>query len=257
MDMRTPRLFLFDLDGTVYCGTEEVPGAVSFIRTAMLRGIRCLYVTNRSTRSAEAVRDQLRGFGIPCETEDVLTTATATARFLGGGSAYVVGEAGLHEALREQGIRETDEHPDAVVVSIDREITYAKIATASRLIRDEGVRFIVTNTDVCLKLENGLNPGSGAIVAAVATAARRLPDVVIGKPSPILYEQALARSGVAASEAVAIGDNLLTDIAAGVTAGIRTALVLTGISKREEVTPEGPQPTWIAETFEELERMVM
>lgn len=250
-----PKLLIFDLDGTVYRGTDEVPGAGDFLRRAMAQGIRCLYVTNRSNRAPEVVRDQIRGFGVPCETKDIITTAGATARYLGGGTAYVVGEEGLHQAMREQGIRETEDHPDAVVVSIDRDFTYRKLAIASTLIRDHGARYIATNADACLKLEDGLHPGTGSIVAAVSTAARREPDVIIGKPNRILFDLALQEAGCTAGEAVAIGDNLATDIGAAVCAGIRSILLLTGISTRTDIHSDGPQPTWVVENFTELTRM--
>lgn len=251
----SPKALLLDLDGTVYRGADEVPGASGFLRHALARGIRCLYVTNRSNRPAEVVRDQLRGYGLPCETRDVITTADATARFVGGGSAYVVGEEGLHRALREHGIRETDTAPDTVVVSIDREFTYRKLDIASSLIR-AGARYVATNTDACLATEDRLIPGTGSIVAAVSTAARRQPDATIGKPGRILFDYALEEAGCTADEALAIGDNLVTDIAAGVNAGIRTVLLLTGISRREDVRPDGPHPTWIAEDYAELSHLL-
>lgn len=251
----SPKALLLDLDGTVYRGADEVPGAAAFLRRALARGIRCLYVTNRSNRPAEVVRDQLRGFGIPCETRDVITTADATARFVGSGTAYVVGEEGLHRAVREHGIRETEESPDAVIVSIDREFTYRKLDIASSLIR-AGARFVATNTDACLATEDRLIPGSGSIVAAVATAARRPPDAVIGKPGRILFDDALREAGCTADEALAIGDNLATDIAAGENAGVRSVLLLTGISRREDIRPDGPRPTWIAEDYAALSNLL-
>lgn len=257
VEMENVKVLLFDLDGTVYCGTDEVPGAAAFVREAQQRGVRCMFVTNRSTRSAEAVREQLHGYGMECEVEDVLTTAVAAARYVGRGStAYVVGEEGLHEALREAGVEEGTRGVDAVVVSLDRAITYEKLDVAARLIREEGARFVATNTDACLKLEDGLHPGSGTIVGAVATAAGRGPDVILGKPSRALYDQALAQAGVQAGEAIAIGDNVATDIAAGEASGIRTVLILTGISRREDVVAGGPQPTWVVENYAELAKLL-
>jgi 4-nitrophenyl phosphatase len=157
--------------------------------------------------------------------------------------------------VREHGIRETEERPDTVIVSIDRDFTYRKLDVASSLVR-AGARFVATNTDACLATEDRLVPGTGSIVAAVATAARRPPDTVIGKPGRLLFDDALREAGCAADEALAVGDNLATDIAAAASAGIRSVLLLTGISRPEDIRPGGPQPTWIAEDYAALSNLI-
>ena len=245
---------LLDLDGTVYAGHAEVPGAGDFVRRCAAAGIRSLFVTNRSNRTREAVVDQLRAYGIPCEVEDVVTTAIATARYLGSGSAYVIGEHGLETALREQGIRLTDEAPDAVVVSIDRAFTYDKLKTACGLIGG-GARFVATNTDAFLKIEDGIVPGSGSIVAAVRTGSGREP-VVVGKPETLLYDMALAICGAKRAETLVVGDNLATDIGAAVKAGLDSALLLTGVSSRKDLVSGAPAPTYVAEDYAALAAIV-
>ena len=245
---------LLDLDGTVYLGEAEVPGASDFVRYCGRRGLRCLFVTNRANRPPDVVRDQLRGYGVPCETEDVLTSAQATAKYLAKGSAYMIGEEGMEQALREQGIRITDQNPDAVVVSYDRQFCYDKLATACRLIGN-GAPFVATNPDHRLRFEGRTMPGTGAIVAAVTTGSGVEPEVV-GKPGRLIFDMALAMLGCRADEALAVGDNIDTDIGACVASGIRGVLLLTGISRREDVVPGKPQPDHIEADFAGLTRLV-
>lgn len=245
---------LLDLDGTVYAGAAEVPGAGNFIRRCDASGIRCLFVTNRSNRTRDLVVDQLRSYGIPCDVDSVVTTAVATARYLESGSAYVIGEHGLLAALQEQGIRITDVNPDFVVVSIDRQFTYDKLKTACRLI-NAGAKFVATNTDAFLKIEETIVPGSGSIVAAVRTGSGCEP-VIIGKPEPLLYDEALAICGATPAETLVVGDNLATDIGAAVKAGMDSVLLLTGVSSRKDLVPGAPTPTYVAENYAELASIV-
>lgn len=248
------KAILLDLDGTVYLGDAEVPGASDFVRYCGKRGVRCLFVTNRSNRPPEVIRDQLRGYGVPCETEDVLTSAQATARYLAKGSAYMIGEEGLERALVEQGICLTSEQPDAVVVSYDRQFSYEKLATACRLIGN-GARFIATNPDHRLRVHGQTLPGTGAIVAAVATGSGVLPEVV-GKPERLIFSMALETLGCRPDETISVGDNLDTDIGASAAAGIPSVLLLTGISKREDLKPGKPCPDYVEESFASLTRLV-
>ena len=254
---RNIKAILLDLDGTVYWGDSEVEGAGEFVRWCEGRGHRCLFVTNRANRPPEVIRDQLRGYGIPCETADILTSGQATARILGGGSAYIIGEIGLEQALREQGIRivtDPEERPDAVVVSYDKEFNYTKLSIACRWI-GEGVRFIVTNTDGRLRMHDRILPGTGAIVAAVMAGSGGVPEIV-GKPERRLFDIALEKVGCRPEEALVVGDFLDTDIGAANAAGIPSVLMLTGISRREDIHANSPHPTYIAETFAELTKIL-
>ena len=246
---------ILDLDGTLYRGAEEVPGAARFVADMAARGIRCLFVTNRANRAPREVCAQLRGFGIACREGDVLTSAEAVAMYLRRGSAYVVGEQALLDELVRQGFRVTDDNPDYVIVSLDREFTYDKMDRASRAIR-AGARFIATNADKAMTVEGGLiAPGTGSIVAAIATASGKSPQV-IGKPERTIVDMALARLGMAAQDVIMVGDNVETDMPAGHAAGVRTVLVLTGISSREHVAESPVHPTWIVESFDELRAVV-
>lgn len=244
------KAIIFDLDGTVYRGNNEVPGASTCIRMLRERGMRILFVTNRSNRVPGVVAAQLRGYGIDCADSDVLTSAQATAAFLPRGSVYCIGEEGLLLALQAAGHTLTDHAPDVVIVGFDREFSYRKLEQACRMI-NAGARFVATNPDRALKLDDGLSPGTGAIVAAIQVGCDQAP-LMIGKPERHIVDMALRQLQLPPTEVLMVGDNLDTDIAAGNAAGTLTALLLTGISSRQDAAQSRWKPTLIADTFAEL-----
>jgi 4-nitrophenyl phosphatase len=245
---------ILDLDGTVYRGHEEVPGAGRFVAGLRERGIRCLFVTNRANRTPETVAAHLRGYGVICDAGDVLTSAEATARYLGQGSVYAIGEEGLIRALEQQGLTFDDQSPDYVVVSFDREFNFHKLRTACTLI-SRGARFIGTNPDKALRLETGMSPGTGAFVAAVAAGSGATPTI-IGKPERRIMDLAVQRLGLPPDRVVGVGDNLETDIAACRNAGLRSVLILSGVSRREDIDRSPFQPTWVVDSFDELDALI-
>lgn len=245
---------LFDLDGTVYLGEKEVPGAARFINNLKPDGIRALYVTNRSNRCAAEVCDHLRGYGIECEDDDIINTADATALYLKPGGYYAIGEKNLFDTLNRHGFTYDEKNPDYVIVSFDREFDYGKLKTAVGFIYN-GAKFISTNPDHALKMYDDILPGTGAIVAAVEVGSGVKP-VTVGKPERIIFDIAIDRIGVNRSEVIAVGDNLLTDIPAGAAAGIRTALILTGMSTRGDIAGSPVEPTWIVENYKEFREIV-
>ncbi|WP_274650671.1 TIGR01457 family HAD-type hydrolase [Paenibacillus humicola] len=232
------RGLLIDLDGTLYHGSRMIDGADRLIRYLRGRGLPYLFVTNNSSATPETVAERLNEMGIPAVPQEVCTSAQAAARYAArrkpGGGAYVVGESGLCRALEEAGLRlaEPDgEMPDFVIQGIDRFMTYEKLAHAVRFIR-AGAEFVLTNPDVLLPSEGGLMPGAGSIGALLQTASGVKPTV-IGKPSAILMSYALERLALGASETWVVGDNPATDIAAAAAAGCPSALVLTGLARRD------------------------
>ena len=246
------RALLFDLDGTVYRGTDAVPGAADFIRELSGRGIRALFVTNRANRSAAAVAEHLNALGITCVADDVITSAEVAAAAVRGKKVFMIGETALADALRDCDVTlsERGQPVDAVVIGFDRDITLEKCVTATRAVLD-GAQLIATNPDVLVNREDGITPGNGAFVAIVETATGQRATVM-GKPQPAIVELALQRAGISAGQAVMIGDNLATDIAAGAAAGVRTALILTGVSSRADAAEFDPAPTWIVADYEAL-----
>jgi 4-nitrophenyl phosphatase len=248
------RGLILDLDGTVYRGDHAVPGAAAFVADTAARGVRSLFVTNRANRPTREVCAQLRGMGIDCTEADIMTSAEATAAFVATGSAYVIGEAGMFEALAKQGITIDDARPDAVIVSYDRDFDYAKLKRACELIH-AGARFVASNPDACLRTDEGIHPGTGAIVAAVAAGSGVAP-IVIGKPRRALFDQAVAAMKLPPGEVVVIGDSVDTDIAAAANAGLRSVLLLTGVSTRADAARAAHAPTWIAEDYDALAEII-
>jgi 4-nitrophenyl phosphatase len=245
---------ILDLDGTVYLGGHEIPGAGDFVRACHRRDIRCLFVTNRSNRTPAVVAAQLQGYGIECTEGDIWTSSQATAHYLEKGSAYTIGEPALDEALLAEGFTITDHAPDYVIVGFDRGFTYAKLKLACNMIH-KGARFIATNPDHGLPLHDRVAPGTGAIVAAVATGSKAEP-LFIGKPERRIMDMGADRLGLDPADILAVGDNLTTDVIAGQAAGMQTALILTGYSKRTDLEAAPVQPDWVVDTYAELRDIV-
>jgi 4-nitrophenyl phosphatase len=238
--LRFPRALLFDLDGTLYRGKERIPGADRLIRSLQERGIPCWFVTNNSSRTPDEVSDHLLAMGIPATPRQVVTSSLAAAdyaqRLHPSAAAYVIGETGLHQALAEAGIRVLPDGEETaaslVVVGIDRNFTYGKLASAVRHMLN-GAAYLLTNPDKLLPSDGGLQPGAGTLGAAL-TAATGIEPAVIGKPSAILMDFALERAGVLPEEVWVIGDNPYTDIAAARAAGCTSVLTLTGLCTAED-----------------------
>lgn len=249
------RGIILDLDGTIYYGSKPVDGAAFFVETMRSKGRRCLFVTNRANRTPGEILAQLNRQGIPCSEGDILTSAEATALYLKKGRVFFIGEKGLETALRNAGHTITDDNPDYVVVSFDRGFNYEKLSKACTLIH-KGAQFIATNPDKALPLEEGLSPGTGAIVAAVQAGCGTAP-LLIGKPEKLIIEMAIRQLGMTASEVISVGDNVDTDIAAGKKAGIRTAIILTGVSSQADVDKAPVRPTWVVRDYGELVSIVL
>ncbi|MEF3301630.1 HAD-IIA family hydrolase [Paenibacillus sp. GYB003] len=224
--------FLIDLDGTMYAGNTPIPHAAEFIGRLRELSLPFLFVTNNSSRTPEAVADHLASHGIAAEPREVVTSSQAAARYVAGRGrgrrAYVIGEDGLREALLDAGMQLVEERPDFVVQGIDREFTYRKLETAVRFI-SEGAEYVLTNPDRLLPADGKLAPGAGSISASIREALQIAPTV-IGKPHEPIMRYALERLGAADGDVWAVGDNPATDVGAGIAAGLRTALVLTGIA---------------------------
>ncbi|RJE90178.1 TIGR01457 family HAD-type hydrolase [Paenibacillus sp. 1011MAR3C5] len=257
------RGLLIDLDGTLYHGTSRIDGADRLI--AYINEIKLPYqfVTNNSSTSAEEVAGRLSAMGIPAQASDVCTSAQATAGYIAdqapGASVFVIGEVGLRSALQEAGCRLTDdEQPDFVVQGIDRSMSYERMARAVRYIR-AGAAYVMTNPDLLLPSSDGLIPGAGSIGAMLQAASGEKP-VVIGKPSSILMDYSLRRLGVHHEETWVVGDNIATDIAAGLAAGCKAVLVLTGLTHADNVeqftAAAGCRPDRICNTLDDLRQEI-
>ena len=275
------RVVIFDLDGVIYRGHTPIPGAGEVTRwlaaqipEASACGVQAkacatryqvYYFTNNSTKTRESYVELLAGYDIATDTHHIVTSACLTARYftengLLPATALVVGEGGLAEELKRAGIRVVRRRGtrpiDYVVVGMDRQFTYRKLHEAQQAILN-GARFIATNRDATYPVEGNVIPGGGSIVAAVATAAEREP-LLIGKPSPEAGRLIAHHAGVEPHEMLIVGDRLETDIEMGRRAGLLSCLVLTGISRIEEVDALAPssRPHWVIESIAQVPELL-
>lgn len=256
------RLVIFDLDGVIYRGEEPMPYAAETVQRLRAEGKLVRFLTNNSALTREAYVRRLTQMGIPCEEEDFMTSAYATALYLqsqgaAGKRVFIVGEEGIHEELQRIGMRVVEdpeqEGADYVVAGIDRRFTYDKLRRAHYAIW-HGACFIATNRDATYPAAGGrIVPGGGAIVAAIATCTGVEP-LVIGKPNTYSMEMLLQRCGVSPQEGVLVGDRLDTDVLVGKRAGLHTVLVLTGVTDEQALraAPMEMQPERVIRTLAEL-----
>ena len=243
MTRPSPGTVVLDLDGVLYRDTQGVEGAASALRDAAAAGWRLVYATNNSTKTAPIVaRHITERTGFPADERDAVTSAMAAAGYLRGqvATAAVVGSDAIRSELRDAGIMvvETTEAPDAVVVGLDRSLTYETIDRAATAIRN-GARFVATNTDTTYPTPTGLAPGAGTMVAAIAAASGSSP-VSCGKPAPAFGDLVARRVGD--GQVVIVGDRPETDIAMGLARGWTTVLTLTGVTESAASVPDQYRP---------------
>ncbi|GAA5417598.1 acid sugar phosphatase [Paraliobacillus ryukyuensis] len=243
--MKQYKGYLIDLDGTVYKGTEKIDAAIAFVKELKEKNIPYLFLTNNSTKHPKDVAKKLQDMDVPANTEDVFTTSMATAKYLAdqkpGARVYPIGEEGLHMALKERGLIIAETDVDFVVMGLDRDINYEKLAVGALAIRS-GATFVATNGDVTLPTERGFLPGAGSLISVLSVTTGVKPTF-IGKPEAVIVEQALEVLGTEKEDTVMIGDNYHTDILAGINAGIDSLLVHSGVTTREEMRLIEKQPT--------------
>ncbi|RPF50324.1 TIGR01457 family HAD-type hydrolase [Aquisalibacillus elongatus] len=251
--MRDYQAYLIDLDGTMYKGKSPIPEAANFIEELKKRQIPFRFVTNNSSRTPEVTVGKLKKFDIDAEVHQVMTASLATARYLKEQQnhvrAFVIGEVGLTQALENEGIEIVEDDPDYVVVGIDRNNSYRKLRDACVLVQN-GAGFVATNPDIKVPTEKGLVPGNGAFIQLIENVTGKRPEVV-GKPTGLMLQVALEELGVEAKDAIMVGDNYLTDIKAGINAGMDTLHVQTGVTTKDELAGYGTQPTYTVETLSE------
>lgn len=259
------QVLIVDLDGVVWLGRKPIEENVIALKSLISRGYRVLFLTNNSTRSRAQYVKMLRDLGISVGIDSVITSGYLAASWLyeqkGASEVYIVGEEGLieeavlahHKVLTgEEATRST-----AVIVGLDRNLTYQKLRAATRALLN-GSLFIATNTDHVIPVEDGLDPGAGAIVAALESATGRKPDFIAGKPNPWIIDLVEKRLGISRQNMVIIGDRVDTDMRLAMAAGVRGILVLTGltgediISKTAESAGQGIAEITITRTLKDL-----
>lgn len=243
------RAVLIDLDGVLWRGSQPIGNLPEIFTALSARNLGVMLLTNNATQTAEAVRDKLLRFGVQISSDQIVSSAMAVAfmlkkQFPDGGPVYIIGSTGLYHALEQAGFWYDDESPLAVVVGLDRGLTYEKLRKAALFI-GAGKPFFGANPDTSFPEPEGLAPGAGAILALLE-ATTGVKPLIAGKPQPALFELALERLGTRPEETLMIGDRLDTDILGGQRVGCRTALVLTGVSKVEEAERWSPPPDLIA-----------
>jgi NagD protein len=233
----TPQCWLTDMDGVLVHEERALPGAAEFLQRLTEKKRPFLVLTNNSIFTPRDLAARLLRSGLEVPEESIWTSAMATAAFLHdqlpGGSAYVIGEAGLTTALHEVGYTLTDMGPDFVVLGETRTYSFEAITKAIRLI-GAGARFIATNPDVTGPSAEGPTPATGSVAALITKATGRDPYFV-GKPNPMMFRSALNRIEAHSENTFMVGDRMDTDVVAGIEAGLETILVLTGSTKIEDI----------------------
>jgi NagD protein len=246
--------YILDMDGVLYRGNQLIPGAREFIQHLQETGKRFLFLTNNSQRTPLDFQRKLERMGLDVPAENYFTSALATAAFLQsqkpGGTAFVIGEAGLTHALYQAGYSITDVEPDYVVLGDTPSYDYAKMVRAIRLI-EGGARFIATNPDVSGPEEEGIHPACGALAAPIERVTGK-QAYYVGKPNPLMMREALRRLNAHSEESVMIGDRMDTDVLSGLGAGMQTILVLSGVTRREDLALYSYQPHQVVESLADL-----
>ncbi len=246
--------WLTDMDGVLVHENHAIPGAAELIQQWTDQGAPFLVLTNNSIFTPRDLSARLRASGLIVPEEAIWTSALATADFcasqMPGGTAFVIGEAGMTTALHEAGFIMTESDPDYVVVGETRNYSFEAITKAIRLISN-GSRFIVTNPDATGPSPEGPLPATGAIAALISKATGKTPYVV-GKPNPMMFRSAMNRIGAHSENTAMIGDRMDTDIVAGIEAGLHTILVMTGISDRDEIERYPFRPSEVIDSVADL-----
>lgn len=256
LDLSRFDTILLDMDGVLYRGPAPLPGVNDLLALCARRGMRYACVTNNSTLTPQQYETKLAGMGIQIPATQIITSSTATRRFLEhefarGTPAFYVGMHGLREALFADGyFVYAEQRPQVVVSGLDTELTYQKLKLAALAIR-AGARYVATNPDLTLPVEEGLVPGAGSIIALLKAATDTAPTV-IGKPGAAMFHTAIDILGADAQRTLTVGDRLDTDIAGAASAGLASALVLTGVSTQAQAEAGEVKPDAIFAGLPEL-----
>lgn len=229
--------FICDMDGVIYHGNKLLPGVIEFVQWLVDEKKEFLFLTNSSERTPQELSDKLRRLGIEVDEKVFYTSALATAAFLSSqkpnGSAYIIGEAGLINALYNVGYTMNNVDPDYVIVGDTHSYNFEKITQAVNLVL-KGAKLIGTNPDTTGPVEGGIMPATKALISPIEIATGK-KAYYVGKPNPLMMRIALKRINCSNEETIIIGDRMDTDIIAGIESEIDTILVLSGITTRETI----------------------
>ena len=239
---------ILDMDGVLWRGDEPIGNLEMIFSLIREMNLKFILATNNSTMTIQQYQEKLRRFNVEIGSESILTSGKATSLYLAsqhpdGGKVFTIGEDGLLSTLKEHHFVQDSNNPAAVVVGMDRNLTYEKLKTATLLIRS-GTPFITTNPDKTFPIPEGLIPGAGSISAAIE-AATDISPTIIGKPHPVMYQSALKRVLSTCAETLIVGDRLETDIAGAQSIGCRAAVVLSGVATNEQIDAWSPTPDFV------------
>lgn len=247
IDFNDKKGFICDMDGVIYHGNRILPGVVEFVDWLQRENKEFLFLTNNSGLIPKELRQKLMRMGLDVSEEHFYTSALATAAFLQeqspGCSAYVIGEAGLLNALYDAGITMNDVNPDYVIVGEGKSYSIDTLTKATNLVLN-GAKLIGANADISGPIENGIAPACRALIAPIELATGK-QAYFCGKPNPLMMRTGLNLLGCHSGEAVMIGDRMDTDIISGMECGMQTVLVLSGVSTRDTVNTFAYRPTMI------------
>ncbi|MCC6176935.1 MAG: HAD-IIA family hydrolase [Chloroflexi bacterium] len=250
--------YLFDIDGTLVTPNGAIDGAAEVIETLKRNGKQVRAVTNNSGLTPHAVAERFRRFGLPFDDSEVFSALTATARFVAherpGARVFPFGTSGMRSELAAAGLTVTDDlEVDYVVAGFYPEITFETMTRAMRALM-QGARFVAVNVDRNYIGHDGLMPGAGAFVRALEGCTGRAPDVIVGKPSITIVQEAVASVRLSAEDCLFVGDNLDADIGAAHAAGLPALLVLSGVTSRAELEARGIAVEHVSESVVDLAR---
>jgi arabinose operon protein AraL len=248
---------VFDLDGTLYRGDKVIPGAPQKIAELRRRGCGLVFVSNKPLEQRLAYAQKLTRMDIPARADEVINSSFIMARYLRrempGATIFAIGEPPLLEELEAAGLNLSDdpEAIDAVIASFDRTFDYHKLNVGYQALR-RGARFLATNADRTCPVEGGELPDAAAVIGALEGCSGREVELVVGKPSTMILETALDQLRLPAEQCMMVGDRLETDILMGHRSGMSTALVLTGVTRREDLKGAPLQPDYVLDSVVDI-----
>lgn len=260
--LKSIQLYLFDMDGTLYLGDRLFTFTRELLDTLKATGRRYLFMTNNSSKSVEDYIKKLKKLGIPADKEDFITSSQATAWYLQkhhpGKTLYVCGTRSLQQELQQAGFTVTEdvEKTQCIVMGFDTELTFRKLHDVCYLLSTRGdIPYIATNPDYVCPTEFGSVPDCGSVCDMVFNATGKRP-VVIGKPSPLMPELAMEKTGFSKEETAVVGDRIYTDVKSGLNAGIAGILVMSGETTREILEESPDKPDLVLEDASEIMKAV-
>lgn len=257
--LRGAKCFALDMDGTIYLGDRVLPGAHELMDVLKKRGVRAVFLTNNSSRGVADYVKRLNNMGFDVTAEDILSSGQAAAAYLlreyPNKRVFVMGNDALKTEMRAHGIEVVEDGAEVVLAGFDTTLDYEKLTRTCDYVR-AGLPFIATHPDLNCPTDGGFIPDLGSMLALIEKSAGRKPDIIIGKPYREIAEYLIERTGVPREKIAMIGDRLYTDVATGVNNGMISVLVLSGETKREQLSGSTIQPDLVASGVDELCRIL-